>query len=75
MKRLLLRACCLGMMFALVLVAVIVADDKGIAVTRQNERVAGAISNADQNRPQAAPVGVTGTPRQRPTPHPRPRPR
>jgi hypothetical protein len=35
-------------MFAVALVAAIVADDKGIAVTRQEERVAGAISNADQ---------------------------
>jgi hypothetical protein len=30
------------MMFAVALVAAIVADDKGIAVTRQEERVAGA---------------------------------
>jgi hypothetical protein len=63
------------MTFAVMLEAVIVADDKGIAVTRQKERVAGAITNADQDRPPAAPVGVTGTPRQRPTPYPRPRPR
>jgi hypothetical protein len=58
-------------MFAVALVAAIVADDKGIAVTRQEERVAGAISNADQNTRQA-PVGATGTPRPRITPHPRP---
>jgi hypothetical protein len=74
MKRSLLRSCWLGMMFAVVLVAVIVADDKGIAVARQKQRDAGAISIADQNARQA-PVGTTGTPRTRPTPFPRPRPR
>jgi hypothetical protein len=47
------------MIFAVVLVGAIVADDKGIAVTRHEERVAGAISNADPNA-QQAPVGANG---------------
>jgi hypothetical protein len=57
-KRSLLRTCWLGMIFAVVLVGAIVADDNGIAVTRHEERVAGAISNAHPNARQA-PVGAT----------------
>ena len=38
-------------MFAVVLVAAIVADDKGIAVTRQEERVAGANQQCRSEHP------------------------